>query len=136
MFGVESIGEKGARVRRVLEADPQTGQPRLADDAFFYTGPRLRKSDLAYAVTGHKGQGGTVSRGLALVTGREPLQWLYVAMTRGRDRNTAIAVGQAREADPQPGTRPDPELARSERVQRERDALPAEPAARAEEQPG
>jgi TrwC relaxase/AAA domain len=147
IFKVESITEEGAIVRRVLEADPQTGRPRLANHAFLYGAHKLRKvTDLAYAVTGHKGMGGTVSTGSAFVTGREPLEWLYVALTRGRNRNTAIAVThdgvkdkdgvkvaiQPREADPRPGTRPDPELARRERMDRERDGLPPEPA----EQPG
>jgi len=34
IFKVESITEKGAVVRRVLEADPETGRPRLANHAF------------------------------------------------------------------------------------------------------
>src|SRR5262249_56759857 len=98
-------------------------------------------TDLGYAVPGHKGMGGTVSAGSAFITGREPLEWLYVALTRGRERNTAIAVThegvkdkdgakvaiQPREADPRPGTRPDPELARRERMERERAGLPSEP---------
>jgi hypothetical protein len=147
VFQIESVAQNGAWVRRVLDADPATGQRRLADHAFFYGEPKLREvTDLAYAVTGHKGMGGTVCAGSALVTGREPLEWLYVAMTRGRERNTAIAVThefvrdndgatvaiQPREADPRPGTRPDPELARRERVERERAGLPPEPA----DQPG
>lgn len=143
IFKVESIAGTGARVRRVLDADPHTGQPRHADCAFFYDASKLRKvTDLAYAVTGHKGMGGTVSAGSAYVTGKEPLEWLYVALTRGRNDNTAIAVThegvkdkdgvkvaiQPREADPKPGTRPDPELARHERRERERAGLPPEPA--------
>ncbi len=143
IFQIESAGENGAWVRRVLDADPETGQMRLADHAFFYGASRLRTvTDLAYAVTGHKGMGGTVAAGSAYVTGKEPLEWLYVALTRGRHRNTAIAVThdgvkdkdgvkvaiQPREADPRPGTRPDPELARHERMQRERAGLPPEPA--------
>jgi hypothetical protein len=146
-FKIERITEKGAMVRRVLEADPQTGQPRFANHVFLYGAQKLRKvTDLAYAVTGHKGMGGTVSTGSAFITGREPLEWLYVALTRGRNRNTAIAVThdgvkdkdgaqvaiQPREADPRPGTRPDPELARRERLERERAGLPPEPV----EQPG
>jgi len=85
--------------------------------------------------------GGTVCAGSALITGREPLEWPYVALTRGRERNTAIAVThegvkdkdgarvaiQPREADPRPGTRPDPELARREHMERERAGLPPEP---------
>ncbi len=148
IFKVESVGKNGAWVRRVLDADPETGQVRLADCAFFYGDSKFRTvTDLAYAVTGHKGMGGTVATGTAYVTGKEPLEWLYVAMTRGRRRNTAIAVThdgvknnhgvktaiQPREADPRPGTRPDPELARRERMERERAGLPPEPADAPEE---
>jgi hypothetical protein len=39
---------------------------------------------------------------------------------------------QPREAEPQPGTRPDPKLERHERVQQERVGLPLEPATQAE----
>jgi len=128
IFRVESVTEGGAMVRRVLEADPETGGMRVTDDAVFYTGEKLAKvTDLAYAVTGHNGQGGTVTWGLAVFTGRESLEWLYVAMTRGRQRNTALAITQQREADPAPGTRPDPELERAERVEAERAGLPPEP---------
>jgi len=147
IFRVEEVTEGGAMVRRVLEADPDTGAMRLADGAVFYSVRKLRRvTDLAYAVTGHNGQGGTVSRGLALITGHESLEWLYVALTRGRNRNAAMAVThdgvrekgdekeaiQPREADPAPGTRPDPELARAERVERERAGLPPEPVEKAE----
>jgi conjugative relaxase-like TrwC/TraI family protein len=144
IFRVEAIRENGIMVRRVLEAS-EDGSPRFADHAVLYGHRNLATTDLAYAVTGHNGQGGTVSRGLALITGRESLQWLYVALTRGRQRNTAMAVTHEgvketpegeeampqRAADPAPGTRPDPELARAERVERERAGLPPE----AEEQP-
>jgi hypothetical protein len=147
LFQIESVGGNGAWVRRVLDANPESGQMRLTDHAFFYGEDKLRTvTDLAYAVTGHKGMGGTVAAGSAFITGREPLEWLYVALTRGSHTNTAIAVThegvkdkdgakvaiQPREADLRPGTRPDPELARRERMQRERAGLPPEPA----EQPG
>ena len=83
-----------------------------------------RCTDLAYAVTGHNGQGATVNRGLAIFTGMEPRQWLYVAMTRGRLSNIALVQRIARMADPNPKTRPDPELERAEAVERERAGLP------------
>jgi len=147
VFKIESVGEGWAWVRRVLDSGPQTGAMRLADHAFFCGESKLLSvTDLGYAVTGHKGMGGTVRGGLALVTGNESREWLYVAMTRGTDDNTAVAVTyegmwgkdsaelaiQPREADPRPGTRPDPELARRERLDLERAGLPPEP----EDQPG
>ena len=64
--------------------------------------------------------------GIALVTGSEDRQWLYPAMTRGTDTNMAfVFTTPARPADPQPGTRPAPELDRYERIRRERAGLPA-----------
>src|SRR5262249_54139672 len=148
IFRIDRVEADGIWVRRVLEADPETGRPCFADRAVFYGTSKFPDTDLAYAVTGHNGMGGTVARGLAFITGNESLEWLYVALTRGRDRNTAIAVTrdgvkdkdgqqvaiQPREAEPQPGTRPDPELARHERVQHERAGLPPEPATQAEHQ--
>jgi ATP-dependent exoDNAse (exonuclease V) alpha subunit len=138
-FKVESVAKDGAWVRRVLESDRQTGAMRLAECTFFYGEYKLRTvTDLGYAVTGHKGMGATVRGGTALVTGREPREWLYVAITRGIEDNTAVAVThdgvknqngatlaiQPKEADPKPGTQPDPELVRRERMERERAGLP------------
>ena len=143
IFHVESVCQNGAWLRRVLDSDRETGAMRLADCAFFCGDSKLLTvTDLGYAVTGHKGMGGTVRGGSALVTGTEPREWLYVALTRGTDDNTVVAVThegvkdtggatlaiQPREADPKPGTRPDPELARRERMDRERAGLPPEPA--------
>ena len=120
---IEAITHRGIMVRRLLGADPATGQRRFTDRAFRYTG--YQSSDLAYAVTGHSAQGATVHTGLALVTGTEDRQWLYPAMTRGTDTNLAfVFTTPAQPADPQPGTRPAPELARYDRLQHERQGLP------------
>jgi len=146
IFRVERVERHGVWVRRILEADSESGRPRFADRAVFYGASKFQDTDLAYAVTGHNGMGGTVAQGLAFITGSESLEWVYVALTRGRDRNTAIAITrdgvkdkdgqqvaiQPKEAEPQPGTRPDRELARHERAQQERAGLPLEPAAQAE----
>jgi hypothetical protein len=142
IFKIERVFGNGAWVRRVLAADRQTSWMRLAEHAFFYGESKLRSvTDLAYVVTGHKGMGGTVRGGQALVTGTEPREWLYVAMTRGTEDNTVAVIThdgvktrggirlavQPGEADPAPGTRPDPELGRRERLDREQEGLPPEP---------
>jgi len=119
-------GDGSITVRRAIDRDPATGQRRWTQQAFAYRGYSM--ADLGYAVTGHAAQGRTVTIAIPLVTGAETRQWLYSAMTRGGLVNIAhVFTGPARLPDPGPGTRPAPELARHERLQRERDGLPSEP---------
>jgi hypothetical protein len=121
---IEAITRRGIMVRRLLDPDPATGQRSFTSQAFRYTG--YQTSDLAYAVTGHSAQGATVHTSIALVTGTEDRQWLYPAMTRGTDTNLAfVFTTPARPAEPQPGTRPAPELSRYERIRRERQGFRA-----------
>ncbi len=55
--------------------------------------------------------------GLAVITGTEDRQHAYVALTRGTDVNTAYVFTQSpKRADPVPGPRPAPELARYDRL--------------------
>jgi hypothetical protein len=125
---IEAITSDGVMVRRLLDPDRATGQRRLTDRAFRYHG--YRSADLAYALTGHSAQGGTVHTGIALVTGSEDRQWRYPAMTRGTDANLVVVfTTPARPADPAPGTRPAPELDRYDRARQERDGLPPAQAA-------
>ena len=119
---IEAITSGGVMARRQLEPDPATGQQRFTSRAFCYRG--YRTSDLAYAITGHSAQGATVHTGITLVTGSEDRHWLYPAMTRGTDTNMAfVFTTPPRPADPQPGTRPAPELGRYEHIRNERDGL-------------
>jgi hypothetical protein len=107
-------------VRRLLEPDLSTGQRRFTDRAFHYEGYSL--CDLAYAVTGHSAQGGTVHTGITLIAGNEDRQWPYAAMTRGTEANLAfVFTTPPKVADPAPGTRPAPELQRYERIRQERE---------------
>jgi hypothetical protein len=124
---IEAITSGGVMVRRLLDPDPVTGRRRFTDRAFCYRG--YQSYDLAYAVTGHSAQGGTVHTGIALVTGTENRQWLYPAMTRGTEANLAfVFTTPARAADPAPGTRAAPELDRYDRIRVERQGfMPAEP---------
>jgi hypothetical protein len=121
-FVVDAFAADGALVRRVLDDKQIAARPVL------YPAEKLGTSDLGYAVTGHNGQGGTVTHGEAVFRGGEPREWAYVALTRGRQRNTARVITQSRAADPGAGTRADPELARADLLRRERAGLPAEPA--------
>ena len=128
---IEAITSGGIMGRRLLGSDLATGQRRFTDRAFYY--PGYQSCDLAYALTGHSAQGGTVHTGIALVTGGEERQWLYPAMTRGTDNNVAfVFTTPARPADPRPGTRPAPELDRYERIRRERQGVPPSRPAAAE----
>jgi hypothetical protein len=119
---IEAITSGGVMVRRLLGADPATGQRRFTAQVFCYRD--CRSSDLAYAITGHAAQGGTVHTGIALVTGTEDRQWLYPAMTRGTDANLAfVFTSPALAADPRPGTEPALELDRYDRLHLERQEL-------------
>jgi len=116
---IEAITPTGIMVRRQLEPDPATGVRRFTDRAFHYQ--RYSSCDLAYAVTGHSAQGGTVHTGITLITGGEDRQWLYSALTRGTHNNLVyVSTTPAKVADPAPGTRPAPELERDKRTQHER----------------
>ena len=145
VFRIEGVQTDGIQVRRVLDADPETGRPRFASHAVFYGASKFQHTELAYAVTATTAWAARSPVALRSSPAAKAGEWLYVALTRGRNRNTAITVTrdgvrdnagqqvaiQPREAEPQPGTRPDPQLARHDRIQRERAGLPPEPAGQA-----
>ena len=124
LLRIDAIRGRLLLVRRALDCDPMTGARRWTDKTFKYCG--YGSADLGYAVTGHSAQGRSVQVGIAVVTGTEDRQWLYVAMTRGAQSNTMIVFTRsARVAEPEAGTRPAPELERHEQLARERAGLPA-----------
>jgi len=101
-------------VRRALGADPRTGHRRWTDRTFLYS--NYGDSELGYAVTDHVAQGRPVHTGLAVITGTEDRQHAYVALSRGTDANLAyVFIVSPKRADPAPGPRPAPELARYDR---------------------
>ena len=111
LLRIEAITPDGLIVRRALDADPATGQRRWTDRHFLFNS--YGNSELGYAVTDHAAQGRTVHTGLAVITGTEDRQHAYVALTRGTDVNTAyVFTASPKTADPAPGPRPAPELAR------------------------
>ena len=64
--------------------------------------------------------------GLAVITGTEDRQHAYVALTRGTDTNLAyVFTISPKRANPVPGPRPAPELARYDQIHSERTGEPA-----------
>jgi hypothetical protein len=124
LLRVEAVVAGGLVVRRALDADPQTGQRRWTDRTFLYQD--FSDAELGYAVTDHVAQGRTVHTGLAVITGTEDRQHAYVAMSRGTDANLAyVFTTSPKRADPVPGPRPAPELARYDQIHAERDGVRA-----------
>jgi AAA domain len=124
LLRIEAVTPKGLLVRRALDADPRTGQRRWTDRPFLYA--HYADAELGYAVTDHAAQGRTVHAGLAVITGTEDRQHAYVALTRGTDVNTAyVFTTFPKRADPAPGPRPAPELARYDQIYTERTGPPA-----------
>ena len=125
LLRIEAITPGGLLVRRALDADPRTGQRRWTDRNFLYAD--YGDCELGYAVTDHVAQSRTVHTGLAVITGTEDRQHAYVALTRGTDTNMAyVFTLSPKIADPAPGPRPAPELARYDRLTAERDGEPAD----------
>jgi conjugative relaxase-like TrwC/TraI family protein len=120
LLRIEAITSEGLLVRRALGADPQTGLRRWTDRQFLYAD--FSDAELGYAVTAHVAQGRTVRAGLAVFTGSEDRQHVYVALTRGTEQNTAyVFTTPTKLADPVPGSRPAPELARYDRLSAQAD---------------
>ena len=117
LLRIEAVTPHGLIVRRALDADPRTGQRRWTDRTFVYA--NYADAELGYAVTDHAAQGRTVHTGLAVITGTEDRQHAYVALSRGTDANLAyVFTVSPKLADPAPGPRPAPELARYDRPRR------------------
>ena len=124
LLRIDAVTRDGLIVRRALDADPRTGQRRWTGRAFRYAG--YQDAELGYAVTDHAAQGRTVHTGLAVITGTEDRQHAYVALTRGTDANLAyVFTVSPKRADPVPGPRPAPELARYDQIHAERAGVPA-----------
>jgi conjugative relaxase-like TrwC/TraI family protein len=128
LLRIDAVTGAGPVVRRALDADPHTGQRRWTRQQFLY--PGYTSAELGYAVTGHAAQSRTVHTGLAVITGTEDRQHSYVVLSRGTDLNMAyVFTLSPKRADPAPGPRPAPELARYDRLTVGHDSEPATAAA-------
>jgi hypothetical protein len=104
LLRIEAVTPAGLIVRRAQDADPATGHRRWTDRTFLYQ--HFSDAELGYAVTDHVAQGRTVTAGLAVITGTEDRQHVYVAMTRGAGTNMAyVFTVSPKLADPVPGPR-------------------------------
>lgn len=116
---VEAITPEGPVVRRILEADPQTGAPRWTEQAFLFTG--YQSAELAYAVTEHVAQGRTVAVSRTIVGPGDDRQGTYVAVTRATSGNVIMVITPSpKRADPLPLSRPAPELKRFRELEQQR----------------
>lgn len=87
---------------------------------------RVGRLDLGYALTAYSVQGATLDEAEAIATPGEPIESVYVALTRGRHANTLIATKPPAAESHQPdiggGTDPVVELAETITA---RDSVPA-----------
>jgi hypothetical protein len=128
VLSVEAVGRRTVTVRRLLGRDQGSGQPAWTEPFELPRTYLFSDCDLAYATTPHAVQGRTVDTTHVLVDGLGTRQWLYVAMSRGREANYACCVtGFPRLADVREGSRPAAELRRVRRLMSERAGLGPEP---------
>jgi len=107
-------------VQRLTGREPSTGQEQWSAPFVLRKDYLLEETHLAYAVTFHTAEGRTVGySGISVFTGGEDRQAVNVGLTRARERNDAYVIGHWQLADPAPGGKPAPELARQARLDRE-----------------
>jgi hypothetical protein len=110
LLRIEAVTRDGLIVRRALDADPRTGLRLWTDRRFVFK--NHEDAELGYAVTDHATHGRTVTAALAVITGTEDRQHAYVF------------TASPKRADPVPGPRPAPELARYDKIYAERAGVP------------
>jgi hypothetical protein len=124
LLRVDAVGETGLTVSRLIRPD-RVGGERAWSSPFTITKSYAHAyCDLGYAQTWHTVEGQTVAVGIALANDKRTREGLYVAMSRGGQRNEVYAYPAAQEpAESAIGQPPasDPELARQRRLQADRE---------------
>jgi hypothetical protein len=95
-----------AVVRRDLGPDPETGQRRWTVPFTVPAKYLSKHAVLAYATTVHASEGRTVDTCHTLAGEGLSRALLYVAMTRGREANSAYVITESGTADLRPGASP------------------------------
>jgi AAA domain len=124
LLRIETIGEDALTVRRLTGHDKNTRERTWSAPFSLCRAYAAENCDLSYALTWQTVQGRTVSVAIAMSSDQSTRAGLYVAMTRGRDRNEVYAYPAVQ--DPAQsiigqGPAPDPEIARQRRLQADRD---------------
>lgn len=88
---IEEIHGPQVVMRRAIDCDRETGERRWADETVAYYDAE-QAAELAYVITGHSAQGRTVREAHPLITGSEPREWAYMALTRATDGNYAHVI--------------------------------------------
>jgi conjugative relaxase-like TrwC/TraI family protein len=135
LLRVDAVGENGLTVSRLIRPD-KAGEDRTWSAPFTVTKSYARAyCDLGYAQTWHTVEGQTVAVGIAVANDKRTREGLYVALSRGAQRNEVYAYPAAQEpaqsAIGQPPA-PAPEVARQRRLQADREG--AQPTAALDEQ--
>jgi conjugative relaxase-like TrwC/TraI family protein len=128
LLQVEAIGEDKLTVSRLIRPDKVGGKREWSPQFTISRTYAAEHCDLGYALTWHTVEGQTVSVGIAVANDSRPRRGLYVAMSRGGQRNEVYSYPSAQEPAEsvigQPPA-PDPEIARQRGLQAEREsALP------------
>jgi conjugative relaxase-like TrwC/TraI family protein len=128
LLRVESIGEDYLTVSRLIRPEKVGGNREWSPQFTISRTYAAEHCDLGYALTWHTVEGQTVSVGIALANDSRSRRGLYVAMSRGGQRNEVYSYPSAEEPAEsvigQPPA-PDPEIARQRGLQAEREgALP------------
>jgi ATP-dependent exoDNAse (exonuclease V) alpha subunit len=126
LLRVEAIGENALTVSRMIR--PGRGATSRDWSAPFTISSTYaaENCDLGYALTWYTVEGQTVSVGIALANDKRAREGLYVAMSRGTQRNEVYAYPAMQEPAESvigrpPG--PDPEIARQCALQADRDSV-------------
>jgi TrwC relaxase/AAA domain len=125
LLRVDAIGESGLTVSRLIRPERAAEEHTWSATFTIPTSYAQTYCDLGYARTWHTVEGQTVSISIAVASDQRTREGLYVAMSRGAQRNEVYAYPSAQEpagsAVGQPPA-PDPELARQRRLQTDRES--------------
>jgi hypothetical protein len=125
LLRVEAIGENGLTVSRMIRLGGGATSREWSDPFTISRAYATENCDLGYALTWYTVEGQTVSVGIALANDKRAREGLYVAMSRGSQRNDVYAYSAAQEPAESvigqpPG--PDPEIDRQRRLEGDRDS--------------